>query len=128
MRLFDFLFLKIYKFYFGYKEKGAASSAAGIVGGLQAANILTALMICSFYFDENGSFNKIIAVLVAVIFQITTYVRYIYKENNTVEIISKKWLDKNEKFKNIFNVSSVVYIVASIVLFFGLAIYFGSNR
>ena len=45
---FDYLFYLIYKFY-SPKEKGAATTSAMIIGGMQAINVLSIIMSCHPY-------------------------------------------------------------------------------
>lgn len=57
MIFFDFLFYRICKFYAGFKEKGAESSSTGIVGGLQALNLLTINMLILVIRMNNAKIN-----------------------------------------------------------------------
>jgi len=128
MIFFDFLFYNIYKFYSEHKEKGAKSSSAGIVGGLQTVNLLILYELILLIRAENTKIDIPLVIAFLIVFQIYTYIRYIYKESNSVKIIEKKWLDKSESYRkqNIF--LQYMYVIASIVIFFGLAIYLGSQR
>ena len=126
-RFYDFLFYVIYKFYSG-KEKGAASSSAGIIGGLQAINVLTTLMLGAFIVFPKEYFNSIIVIVVFVFFQVTTYIRYIYKEKNSAKKLEERWLKMNEAQKKRIRVLGLVYIFSSIFIFVGLAIYVGVRR
>ena len=123
---YDFLFYFIYNFYAG-KEKGAASSSAGIIGGLQAMNVLTVVMIYSFFISPEEFFNAIIVIVVFLFFQITTYIRYIYKDG-VVEKIKDIWLKKNDAEQTRIRFLSFLYIFLSLVFSIGLAIYIGSTR
>jgi hypothetical protein len=125
MFFYDFLYYKIYKFY-AKKEKGASSSAAATIGGLQAMNVLTLIIICLNFSHKKIHFNKIVALVIILFFQITTYVRYVYRDNNSIQAIEEKWLNKSESYWTMHNIFGIVYIILSVILFFGLAIYFGS--
>jgi len=94
MRFFDYLFYLIYKLY-SNKEKGAASSSAGIIGGLQAANILSILIMLTIVFQKTF-LNTMISLFVIIIFQIGTYVRYIYNENHSIQKVENKWANVDE--------------------------------
>lgn len=126
MIFFDFLFYFIYKFY-ARKEKGAASSSASIIGGLQAMNVLTICFLISTYTLEK-SYLKIFFLIPIIFFQITTYIRYIYKNNNSVSIIEEKWLKLDESKKTRLRALGLSYVILSIIACFGLAIFIGSKR
>lgn len=127
MIYFDYLYYLIYKFY-SNKEKGAASSAAGIIGGLLATNILSFFMLISVYIHNKLFENKVIFIIVIIIFQIVTYIRFILKENNSIINIEERWLKIAESRKLKIRNFGLLYVVLSVVVFFGLAIYIGSNR
>lgn len=57
MHLFDFLFYKIYKYYHEIREKGAESSSAGIIGGLQSLNLLTIILIIKYLQKKEVNIN-----------------------------------------------------------------------
>src|SRR5579863_5605231 len=90
MLLFDFLYYSIFKFYSGFSEKGAQSSSAGITGGFQLINLLTLLFLIELLISRR-LVSKVLAIILFAFFQITTYIRYTYKDNNSVEVIEKKW-------------------------------------
>src|SRR5688572_7642336 len=127
VRFYDFLFLLVYKFY-APKESGAASSAAGIVGGLQAINILTAYMTVLYFISPQSFYNYGIIILVFLFFQVTTYRRYIYRENNSIQKVEERWLKIDEVRRNRLRIMVILYIFFSIFIFAGLAIYVGSTR
>ena len=125
MIFFDTLFYLIYKFY-SRKEKGAASSSAGIIGGLQSVNILTIYLLFLLSW-QNAHLNKIIFIVVVIIFQITTYIRYIYRDNNSITKIESTWQKMDEPKKTTIRVWGILYIIFSVVIFVGLAILLGSR-
>lgn len=127
MIFFDYLHYLIYKFY-SKKEKGAASSSAGIIGGLQASNILTLLMLFSGFIHNISYLKKVFFIIVFIFFQIVTYIRYVFKENNSISNIEKRWLKIEESKKLKIRNFGLLYVVLSVVFFFGLAIYLGSKR
>jgi len=126
MRFFDYLFYFIYKFY-SQKEKGAASSSAGIIGGLQAINILSILMVFSIFLIQKSYLNKIISLVIIIFFQITTYIRYIYKETNSIAVIEERWMKMNNPKKKQARLLGTLYIILSVIIFFGLAIFLGTR-
>lgn len=127
MLFFDFLFYRICKFYLKFGEKGAESSSAGIIGGLQALNLLTIDMIVESQLNEKVRINVFLVIGLFLIFQIYSYIRYIYNGKNSVEMIEKKWLNKTESQRERFIVFQYIYIGLSVLCCFGLAIYLGSR-
>lgn len=63
-----------------------------------------------------------------LVFQITTYIRYIYEENHSINVIENEWLNKPSSWKNKMTIWLYIYGAGSILALFGLAIYFGSIR
>lgn len=127
MIFFDFLFYSVYKFYSDYKEKGAASSSAGIVGGFQAVNILTIIMFCQFAFRQKAHIDKLWGLALFILLQIATYYRYIYKDTHCVEVMERKWLAITEPSRKQISNLLLLYGALSIIAFFGLAIFIGSK-
>jgi hypothetical protein len=127
MRFFDFTYYIVYKFYSG-KEKGASSSSAGIIGGLQAMNLLSSIMLVSIFIKEKSYLGKLLFLGIIVFFQVTTYIRYIYKENNSIEIIEKRWFELDEITRKNVKRLIFIYIILSISIFFGLAIFLGTRK
>jgi hypothetical protein len=125
-RFFDYIFYLIYTFY--KKEKGSASSSAGIVGGLQAFNVISFYFLYLILFAPYAGISKMYFILVLLVFQVTTYIRYIYREDNSVEVIKKRWQDLSEPSKTRIRLLLFVYILISVVSFFGLAIYLGESK
>ncbi len=119
-RYFDLLFYLIFKFY-SKKEKGAKSSSAGIIGGLQASNVLTVIMAISFFIDEKMNQNKIVFLLVFIIFQISTYIRYIYKERVSIERLDMQWQEMEESRRGRIRFILSAYVILSVLSLFGIA-------
>jgi hypothetical protein len=128
MSLFDFLYYSIAKAYAAYKEKGAQSSSAGVIGGFQTINILTILMLIGLSLHQKLGGNKVLAIAIFLVFQVTTYIRYIYKEDNSIESIERKWLSKSEFTRKRLRIYLWLYGILSVLFFFGLAIYLGSKK
>jgi Ca2+/Na+ antiporter len=128
MFFFDCLYYRIAKFYASYHEKGAESSSSGIVGGFMTLNVMTIVMLYMVVFEPKPYFDKLIVIVLFVIFQIYAYVRYSYKDNHSVDLIEQKWLSKSESYRRQFSILLFLYGAISIVLFIGLAIYLGSRN
>jgi hypothetical protein len=123
---FDYLFYLIYKFY-SPKEKGAATTSAMIIGGLQAINVLSIIMLPAIFTSAKGYLNTITFIIVLFFFQIINYIRYIYREKVTIQGLGEKWQKRSEAQKIRIRTLSFLYVALSIGIFFGLAIYLGSN-
>lgn len=127
VRFYDFLYYFIYKFY-SSREKGAATTSALIVGGLQAINVLSICMLPAvFTFSSKSYLNAMTFIVVLFFFQILTYIRYVYKEKVSVQELEEKWERKTEAQKTRNKVLRSLYITLSVGVFFGLAIYLGSR-
>ena len=86
------------------------------------------LFIISEIFGNNNFSNKLVTVVLFLIFQIITYVRYVYKDNNTCQITQAKWLNQNDLSGRKKSYFIALYIILSVILFFGVAIYLGSRQ
>src|SRR5688500_6193238 len=96
MLFFDFLYYHLYKLYASYNKKSGESSAAAIIGGFQAMNVLTIILLFQAIVDPRGSLNKLIAIVIAIIFQAYTYIRYQNRKNHSVDVIKNKCLEITE--------------------------------
>ena len=128
MIFFDFLYYSIYRFYSNYNEKGAASSSAGIVGGFQALNVLTGIMLYQLFFRKEIHIDKLLVVVLFIVFQVWTYYRYIYKDNRSTEVMEKNWSSKSVAFRRQMSTVLFLYSAISIIGCFGLAVYLGSRN
>lgn len=129
LKFFDLIFYHSYGFYVKHKDKGAVSTAATIIGGLQAMNVIMLLMVLALISKSKVYFSNTLAIIGLIIFfQITTYIRYVYKETITPEIIKKRWATKTDSQKIQLRSLMVVYILLSSIGFLGLAIYLGSKE
>jgi|GEM_PF-779553 len=125
---FDFLFYGIYTEY-AKEEKGAASSASAIVGGLWTMNLLFVIMLASTYSSWfNLLVSKVIVVGLLIIFQIISYFVYLYRKDHYIDQIRESWVNKTDPAKVWIRVLIVGYISISVLAFFGVAIYIGSQK
>jgi hypothetical protein len=128
MLFFDFLYYQIYKFYSGYNKKGAESTSAGIIGGFQALNVLTVIMLVHYMDKEKTSINKPVVIFVFIVFQIYTYIRYVYQDKHSVDEIKSKWLSKTESSRKQTVFFLFLYGAISIIGCFGLALYLSMKK
>ena len=128
MLYFDFLYFLIYKFYSGYNEKGAESTSAGIIGGFQALNVLTIIMLVHSLDKEKTSINKLVVIALFIVFQIYTYIRYMYQKKHSIDEIKSKWLSKTESSRKQIIFFLSLYGAISIISCFGLALYLSMKK
>ncbi len=128
MFFFDFLHYLVFKFYSSFKEKGAVSTSAGIVGGFQTLNVMGVIMLFSLTQKQKITIQKWLVIVLFFVFQITTYIRYIYKDNHSIDSIEHRWLDKTSLYRKRMSILLFIYGAISILGVFGLAIYLGSRN
>ena len=128
MILFDYLYYLIFRLYSDFNEKGAASSSAGVIGGFQALNVLTVMMLFQLVFHQTANINKLVVLVMAISFQVFTYYRYTYKESPSIDSLETKWLSKTEASRKQISTALFLYGAVSIIGCFGLAIYLGSRH
>jgi len=128
MFFFDFLHYLIFKFYAGFKEKGAASTAAGIVGGFQLLNVMGVIMLFSLTQKHKINIEKWVVVVLFFVFQIYTYIRYIYKEDHSIDVIEHEWLNKTPSYRKQMSIILFIYGAISVLGVFGLALYLGTRN
>lgn len=128
LRFYDYLYYVIYKFYAKYKNSNAETTSATIVAGLQSANVLTFVMIASLYFHNKEIVNKLVAIILFLIFGFFTFIRYVYKEKNNYKAIELRWNEENELSRKRKEAFSFAYLILSLLSFFGVAIYLGNQK
>lgn len=128
MIFFDFLYYLVFRFYHSYNEKGAESTAAGIVGGFQTLNVLTGIMLYQLSLPKKVDIDKLFVVVLFLVFQVLTYYRYIYKDNHSITVMGKRWLDKTEVTRKQLSTFLFLYGAISFIGFLGVATYAGSRK
>jgi hypothetical protein len=128
MLFFDFMHYLIFKFYSGFREKGALSTAAGIIGGFQLINVLSVIILFSLAQEQKIKIEKWVVIVLFIIFQIYTYIRYIYKESHSIDAIEREWLNRTPAYRKRMSILLFIYGAVSILGLFGLALYLGSRN
>lgn len=59
MHFFDFLYYHIYILYSAYRKKGAEPISTGVIGGFQASNILTVIILVQINNVREAYINKL---------------------------------------------------------------------
>ena len=125
MIFFDFVFYVVHRTYEAYNEKSSESTAAGIVGGLWAINVLSILLAYSAIQQRPAELNKVLLVILFIVFQVITYMRYLLVDSHSAENIQIKWQGKSDSYRQTMKFLIKLYIVFSFVSCFCLAIYLG---
>ena len=129
LKFFDLIFYHSYEFYNKHKEKGAVSSAATIIGGLLAINVMMLLMILCLISQTKVYLSNTPAIIgMTIFFQVITYIRYVYKQTVNPEIIKERWAGKTDSQKVLLRSLMFTYFLLSSVGFICLAIYLGTKK
>lgn len=91
-------------------------------------NVMTITMLYMMVFEQKPHFDKFIVIILFLIFQVYTYIRYTYKDNHSVNLIEQKWQSKTDSYKKQVGVLLFLYGAISVIAFLGLAIYLGSRN
>lgn len=125
MLFFDFLFLNIFLYYSSFKEKGAASTSATVVGALLTMNIISIIMVIEIIVKDKIDFT-LIGIVVFILSQIITYLRYIRNLTINIETLEKKWQERTVHQRKGLLRGFWVYGILTIGSAFGIAIFVGS--
>jgi len=128
MIFFNFLYYLSCKLYLSFNEKGAESTSVSVVGGLQTLNVMTGIMLILLFNTSKVHINVLLGIGLFVVLEIYNYRRYFYQEKHSVQMIENKWLEKSEASRSQMKTMLFLYVVGSVVSFFGLAIYIGSKN
>jgi Ca2+/Na+ antiporter len=127
LTFFDFTYYFISKIYSKAGEKGHQFSATAILSGSLTMNVFTVLEIFALYFQSHNFFlSKILLIFIYLLFQICFYIRYLRNTNYSLDKIETEWKTKLDKTKIKYRFFCLLYVVLSIIIPIGLAIYIGS--
>ena len=125
MLFFNYLYYRVYLFYVAKKDSIPGPSAFAIVVLLQIVNLISILFLSSIIYGQALLINKRIAI---ILFVITLIINAIYYKKNNFDKLSKKWQNEDFALRRKRGVGVILYIVISLFLFFGLAIYLGAKN
>lgn len=125
MLFFNYLYYRVYLFYVAKKDSIPGPSALAIVVLLQIVNLISILFLSSIIYGQALLINKGIAI---ILFVITLIINAIYYKKNNFDKLSKKWQNEDFALRRKRGVGVILYIVISLFLFFGLAIYLGAKN
>lgn len=123
MLFFDYLYYRTYLFYLKRKDSVPGPSTLSVVVVMQLANLTSIIFIASVIYGRLLFINKSVAVF---LFIFTLIINGIYYKKNNFDKLADKWRNEESGLKNKRGIGIVIYIILSLVLFFGLAIYLGS--
>lgn len=126
MKFFDYIFYRVCFKYSSIKDSGFEFRAACIVAAIQCFAILDLFMLLAIIKQDKSVLNLSIVIVVVLFSLVFNYIRYIYRENITYVILKERWENESKKFEK--GIAVLFFIVASTVIFFGLAIYLGSKK
>ena len=126
LKFFDYIFYRVSAAY--YKKGSSTPEITGIctVSIIQYFGIFDFFLLLEIIKREKLVTNKLILVIPAIFFMVFNYIRYIYLDDHSYLVLKKMW--ENESKKRERSTMVLLVIVFSLILFFGLAIYTGSNR
>jgi membrane protein insertase Oxa1/YidC/SpoIIIJ len=125
LTFFDYLYYSTRKFYSENKESGSDFSALAVIALTQSLNILTAYFLYCLVADTKVNINKLAFVILYLLVLILNLVRYSKLDPDTMKAM---WENKTKKQKIILRVFLLLYVVLSVSVCGGLAIYIGSKR
>ena len=123
----DYTYFFIAKTYSRFGEKGYKGSAIAILSLVFASHVMTMLMLYSLFSRSKMIFeNKLWVIVIYIFFEVINYFRYIKNSKHSIDNIEAAWHMKPDKIKVRYRLFSLMYVVLSIAVFIGLAIYLGS--
>lgn len=122
---FDYIFYRVCKAYSRTKDSSPEVSAFCLVALMQFFNILSILMVFAIIIKDKSFFSKIFGGCIVIVLMILSYIRYVYKENKNYKILSEKWRNESKSRKK--GMIVLIYIILSVIINFGLAIFLGNK-
>ncbi len=124
---FDFLCYSAYKLYGNFNDDGPEFAAALVVSGLQCFNIYSVVLLYGMI-TEIQYFTKVFGLCTFGVLLIVNYIRYIQISKFSIEAIKAKWDMKTLSNQEDSRLLQGVYVIISIVTFFGLILYLASKK
>lgn len=124
-RFFDFVYLEAANWY--KNESGSKWSGSTVVSMFQSFNILSVILLLQHYL---GFFitSKLFVIILAIALMVYNDRRYLFQKSNSYEEISKRWEELTFKEMDTTFNRVIFYMVASTVVFFGIAIFVGRGK
>lgn len=127
MFFFDCLFYTSCKFYEKYKEKGAESTGASIVGGLQGLNLLSLYFLYLVIRPNAAEIGDLSIIGVFILLQITSHIRYLHQKKHSIKEIEIKWLRTKDSVRKRIITFLYIYVIISTIAVLALAGYLGER-
>ena len=125
MIFFDYVFYRVCKAYMRAKSTSPEFAGASIVALMQCFNIVSVVMFVGIIRHDKSLLNKTFGFVLAILFLVINYIRYVYREGHSYKVMSERY--DNERRHTTKGTLVLLYIIISTALFFGLAIYGGSQ-
>jgi hypothetical protein len=125
LNFFDYLYYCTRTFYSENKERGSGVSALAVVALMQTLNISSIYFLYCLISETRVNVSKSIIVGLYFCFIVLNGVRY---SKLDPDIIKEKWEKEKDNHKIRLRTFLLIYVVLSITLSFGLAIYLGSRK
>lgn len=125
---FDYIFYRVCKAYSGTISRDPAGSAMSFVSLIQLFNILTFEFLFEIIIQHKAHISKILIVIIGILLLVFNYRRYIYKDDRSDKVLNEKWRTESQNLKIKNGILTILYIIISMSLGIGLAIYLGNKK
>ena len=124
LHFFDYLYYKSCNLYAKRNPEGAGISGLCVVALFQMFNLSAVFFLFNIILDKNIPVSKLLILAGCILLLILNGIRY---NKVTYAVLKEKWdyEEENKKIKK--QLLLLLYIVGSVILCLGLAIYHGSK-
>lgn len=128
MNFFDYIFYRVCKAYSKSKDSSPEGTAMVVISMMQGLNIISCEFIYEVITQNKNPLSNYVLVGMGVLLMIFNYTRYIYKEDRSYKILSERWVNEPKVLKVKNGILTTLYIIISLCLSIGLAIYLGGKK
>jgi hypothetical protein len=121
---FDYVFYKSCNLYAKKNPDGAGLSGLSVLVLMHVFNLLSILFLVSIILENKRFINKFLVLALFVFLFIVNGIRY---NKITYVSLKERWDCEDKNRKNKRQALVLIYIIGSVALLFGLAIYLGSK-
>lgn len=123
------MYYGIYKWYADYGDSGSEAGGFCAIAGFQTFNILSVIWFYDLIIQEREiSGSQLFGILLFVTLVILNYIRYIWIERFSKEVIQAKWESKPLESQKKIRMYLGMYVLISLALFIGLIAYSASKK
>lgn len=125
LKLFDYIFYRVCAAYSKTKDSSPEGAAMCVVSLIQCLVILDLFFVFALLQKDRSIVNYPIAIVTAIFIIVFNYIRYIYREKQSYQVLEEKWQNESQKKEK---GALVLFVIAfSLAIFIGLAIYTGRH-